>query len=205
VLPSLHLDLPEQEAAKAFASARTNALRRRIAAFVRRHPNSNRLLSLGEATEALGPWRQTYFLGRQAVPVERIVGSEGRYADFDDEFLPLKCSSEERWRSVYAALRRHEELPPVSLLKVGDAYFVRDGNHRVSVARWLGVEVLDAEVAELRAAVPIEAAISTRDFSGDRQHLHPPVDPPYGPPAADGERSDPSTQARSGGGDRACL
>jgi hypothetical protein len=204
VLPSLHLDLPEQEAAKAFASARTNALRRRIAAFVRRHPNSNRLLSLGEATEALGPWRQTYFLGRQAVPVERIVGSEGRYADFDDEFLPLKCSSEERWRSVYAALRRHEELPPVSLLKVGDAYFVRDGNHRVSVARWLGAEALDAEVAEVRAAVPIEAAIFARDLPEGRRHLHPSKNPPYGPPAIGGGRSDRPAHARRGEGDRAC-
>ncbi len=141
----------------------------------------------------------------QAVPVGKIVGSEGRYADFDDEFLPLNGRSEERWTSVYAALRRGEELPPVSLLKVGDVYFVRDGNHRVSVARWLGVEALDAEVVEVRAAVPIEAAISAHDFSEGRQHLHPPVDPPYGPPTADGERSDRSTHARSGGGDTACL
>ena len=132
------------------------------------------------------------------MPVESIVGSEGRYADFDDEFLPLRGSSEERWRSVYAALRRGEGLPPVSLLEVDDAYFVRDGNHRVSVARWLGVEALDAEVAELRAAVPIEPAISARDLPEGRQHLCPPVDTSYGPPAADGERSDRPAHARRG-------
>ncbi len=91
------------------------------------------------------------------------------------------------------------------LLKLRDAYFVRDGNHRVSVARWLGVEALDADVVEVRAAAPIEAAISTRDFLEGCQHLHPPVDPPYGPPAADGERSERSTHMRNGGGDRACL
>jgi hypothetical protein len=191
------LDLPEQEAAEEFASARNKALLRRIGAFLRRHSNSNRLLSFDEATEGLGPWRHTY-LGSLTVPVESIVGSEGRYADFDDEFLPLQGSSEEKWRSVYAALRRGEGLPPVSLLKVGDAYFVRDGNHRVSVAHWLGVKALDAEVTEVRAAVPIEAAIFARDLPEGRQHLCPPVDPPYGPPAADCERSDRPAHARRG-------
>jgi hypothetical protein len=205
VLPSVYLDLPEQEATKEFASARNRALLRRIGAFLRRHPSSNRLLSFDEATEGLGPWRQAY-LGSRTVPVESIVGSEGRYADFDDEFLPLRGSSEERWRSVYAALRRGEGLPPVSLLEVDDAYFVRDGNHRVSVARWLGVEALDAEVAELRAAVPIEPAISARDLPErkSRWHLRPSVRPSYGPPAADGERSDRPAHVRRGEGDRAC-
>jgi hypothetical protein len=191
------LDLPEQEAAKEFATARKKALLRRIGTFLRRRPSSNRLLSLDVATEVLGPWRQAY-LGRRTVPVKSIVGSEGRYADFDDEFLPLQGSSEEKWRSVYAALRRGEELPPVSLLKVGDAYFVRDGNHRVSVARWLGIVVLDADVAEVRAVVPIETAIFARDLPERRWHLRPHVDPPYGPPAAEGKRSDRSAQAHRG-------
>jgi len=198
VLPSLHPDLLEQEAAKEFASARKKALLRQIWAFLRRNPGYNRLLSFEEVAEPLDPWRQAYFLGGQAVPVGRIVGSEGRYADFDDEFLPLKGSSEERWRSVYVALRRGEELPPVSLLKVGDSYFVRDGNHRVSVARWMGVEALGAEVVEVRAAVPVRAAISTRDLPESRWHLRPSVGLSYGPPAADGQRSYRMTPARRG-------
>jgi len=203
VLPSVYQDRPEQQAAKEFASARKIALLRRIGAFLRRRPSSNRLLSFDEATKVLGPWRQAY-LGSRTVPVESIVGSEGRYADFDDEFLPLRGSSEERWRSVYAALRRGEGLPPVSLLKVGDAYFVRDGNHRVSVARWLGAEALDAEVAEVRAAVPIEAAIFARGLPEGRRHLHPSKNPPYGPPAVGGGRSDRPAHARRGEGERAC-
>jgi hypothetical protein len=203
VLPSVYQDLPEQQAAKEFASARKKALLRRIGAFLRRHPSSNQLLSFDEATEGLGPWRQAY-VGSRTVPVESIVGSEGRYAEFDDEFLPLRGSSEERWRSVYAALRRGEGLPPVSLLKVGDAYFVRDGNHRVSVARWLGVEALDAEVAEVHVAVPTEAAICARDLPEGRRHLHPSKNPPYGPPAVGGERSDRPAHARRGEGDRVC-
>ena len=205
MLPSVYLDLPEQEATKEFASARNRALLRRIGAFLRRHPSSNQLLSLDEATERLDPGRQTYLCSR-TVPVESIVGSEGRYAEFDDQFLPLRGSSEERWKSVYAALRSGEGLPPVSLLKVEDAYFVRDRNHWVSVARWLGVEALDAEVAELRAAVPIETAISASDLPErkSRWHLRPSVRPSYGLPAADGARSDRPAHARRGEGDRAC-
>jgi len=198
VLPSLDLDLPEQAAAKEFAGARKKALLRRIWAFLRRNPGSNRLLSFEEARVALDPWRQAYCLGRQAVPVERNVGSEGRHTDSEDEFLPLKGSSEGRWRSAYAALRRDEELPPVSLLKVGDAYFVRDGNHRVSVARWLGVERLDAEVVEVRAAVPVKAAISARDLPDDRRHLHLVESPTYGPLSPGVEQSYRSAHARPG-------
>ncbi len=171
MLRSLHLNLPDQEAAKELAAARKKAFLRRIGAFLGSHPSSRRLLSRDEATEALGPWRQAY-LGRRTVPVKCIVGSEGRYADFDDEFLPLRGSSEETWRSVYSALRRGEELPPVSLLKVGDAYVVRDGNHRVSVARWLGVEALDAEVVELRHADAAGAAIFTPNLPGGRRRPH---------------------------------
>ena len=194
MLRSPHLDLFEQEGAKEFVAARKKALLRRIGTFLRRRPSSNRLLSFDKAA-AFGSWRQAY-LGRRTVPVESIVGSEGRYADFDDEFLPLQGSSEEKWRSVYTALRCDEELPPVSLLKVGDSYFVRDGNHRVSVARWLGVEALEAEVAELHEAVSIESAISARDLPESRWHLHPSVRPSYGPPGADDKRSDRSTHAR---------
>jgi hypothetical protein len=198
------LDLSEQEAAEEFASARNKALLRRIGAFLRRHSSSNRLLSFDEATDGLGPWRQAY-LGIRMVPVESIVGSEGRYADFDDEFLPLQGSSEEKWRSVYAVLRHGDGLPPVSLLKVGDAYFVRDGNHRVSVARWLGVEALDAEVAEVRVAVPTEAAIFSRDLPEGRRHLHPSKkNPPYGPTAVGGGRRDRAAHACRGEGERAC-
>ncbi len=171
MLRPLHLDPPVQEAAKEFADGRKKAFLRRIGAFLRRHPSPNRLLSFDEVTVALGSWRQAY-LGRQRVQVRSIVGSEGRYGDFDDEFVPLQSSCEQRWTFVYAALRRGEFLPLVSLLKVGDSYFVRDGNHRVSVARWLGVEALDAEVVELRHADAAEAAIFTPNLPGGRRQPH---------------------------------
>ena len=93
-------------------------------------------------------------LGRRAVPVDKIVGSVGRQRDFDGAFLPARASVGTRWKHVDRAFHRGEELPPVSLYKTGDAYFVEDGNHRVSVARYHGVRWIDADVVELRSPAP---------------------------------------------------
>jgi hypothetical protein len=89
-------------------------------------------------------------VGRMAVPTERIVGSVGRHRDFDRAFLPAEAALEERWKRVDRAFHLGKELPPVALHKVGGAYFVEDGNHRVSVARFQGVRWIDADVVKLR-------------------------------------------------------
>ncbi|HVF98797.1 MAG TPA: hypothetical protein VND68_03080 [Chloroflexia bacterium] len=82
------------------------------------------------------------------VPVARIVGSVGRSRDFDRDFQPVQKHTRPRWESIYVAALSGITLPPVELYKVGDCYFVKDGNHRVSVARYLGAEFVDAEVTE---------------------------------------------------------
>ena len=82
------------------------------------------------------------------VPVARIVGSVGRSRDFDRDFQPVQRHTRSRWESIYVAALSGVTLPPVELYKVGDCYFVKDGNHRVSVARYLGAEFVDAEVTE---------------------------------------------------------
>src|SRR5215204_1663889 len=148
---------------KDFARARRRAFLRRIGAFMRGDPGSNRLLSFDEVKSALGAVEQVY-LGMRTVPVEKIVGSVGRHRDFDRAFLPSKGGLENRWKRIDQMMHRAEELPPISLYKIGDAYFVRDGNHRVSVAHQLGVEMIDAEVIELRSRVPIDSAITARDL-----------------------------------------
>lgn len=81
-----------------------------------------------------------------AVPLSKIVGTEGRGDDFDAEFNPLKSSDRERWISIAAARRTGAVLPAVELLQVGDEYYVRDGHHRVSVARVMGQLEIDARV-----------------------------------------------------------
>jgi hypothetical protein len=110
------------------------------------------------------------YLGMRVVPVAKIVGSVGRHRDFDRAFLPSKPSLGERWKRIDQAILRAEELPPVSLYKIGDAYFVRDGNHRVSVARQQGVEMIDAEVVELRSRVPVDSALTARDLLYKLEH-----------------------------------
>jgi hypothetical protein len=145
----------EEEVDADFARARRRAFLRRISARWRGDTSPAALLPFEEIREALGASGRVR-LGRMAVPVERIVGSVGRHRDFDRDFLPAKAALEERWKRVDRAFNLGKELPPVALHKVGGAYFVEDGNHRVSVARYQGVGWIDAEVVELRG--PTNAA-----------------------------------------------
>ncbi len=101
-------------------------------------------------------WRQ---LGIQEVETSKIVGSVNRYRDFDRAFLP-RHADPERLRQLDSALDRWEELPPLSLYKVGDAYFVEDGHHRLAAARKRGTRFVDAEVVEFVPDVPINADVT---------------------------------------------
>lgn len=104
------------------------------------------LLSFEEVQHKLR-LNQNAYRGLHQVPVEQIVGSVGRYHDFTRTFLPLVENDGARWRRV-AELQLESGLPPVELYKVGDAYFVKDGNHRVSVARQFGMSTVEAYVWE---------------------------------------------------------
>jgi len=86
--------------------------------------------------------------GTRVVDPEKIVGSVGRRRDFDGAFMPLRAAAGERWKRVDLAFHQGKNLPPVSLYRLGDAYFVEDGNHRVSVARYHGVLAVEADVTE---------------------------------------------------------
>ena len=138
---------------------------------MRRDPGSNQLLSFDEVKGVLGTVSQVY-LGMREVPVSQIVGSVGRHRDFDRAFMPSKPDLGTRWRRIDEIMDRGEELPPVSLYKIGDVYFVQDGNHRVSVARQRGVEMIDAEVIELRSRVPLDSALTARDLLHKLEHRH---------------------------------
>lgn len=141
------MDLNEQ-ADKDFGLARRGAWLRRLAARLRGRPASGGAPpSFDELRRALRA-RNRVRRGLRAVDPEEIVGSVGRPGDFDRRFLPLRASAGERWKRVDLAFHRGVDLPPVSLYKLGDAYFVLDGNHRVSVARYHGVPALEAEVTE---------------------------------------------------------
>ena len=119
--------------------------------------DNERLLSFEEAKGALTRWTQAY-QGMRIVEVNKITGSVGRYRDFDGSFMPLKVSMANRWSRIDRAYHRGDELPAVSLYKIGEEYFVRDGNHRVSVARYHKVAAIDAEVVEIRGATRTDVA-----------------------------------------------
>lgn len=91
-------------------------------------------------------------LGLQTVDVHAIKGTMGRTADFDSEFAPRSGRAQARWVRVWKAFYRQQPLPPVELYKVGDDYFVKDGHHRISVARQQKQDFIEAIVIEVDAA-----------------------------------------------------
>jgi hypothetical protein len=137
----------EEQVDKDLSLARRKALLGRIGARLRRDVTSNRLLCFDEARKILREAGRIH-RGTRTVPAGQIGGSVGRCSEFDRDFMPAKASVGERWKRIDRAFHRGEELPPVSLYKVGGFYFVLDGHHRVSVARYQGAEWIDAHVTE---------------------------------------------------------
>lgn len=145
------MDLNEQ-ADLDFGRARRGARLRRLVLRLRGKLTAcGNLPSFDEIRGSLGAYNRVR-RGIRVVDPEKIVGSVGRRKDFDRRFLPLRASAGERWKRVDLAFHRGEDLPPVSLYKLGDAYFVLDGNHRVSVARYHSLRAVDAEVMEFLPA-----------------------------------------------------
>jgi uncharacterized ParB-like nuclease family protein len=130
---------------------------------------SNRLLSWRDVQEQL---HLGEFVDREvtSVPVDRIVGSVGRYREFDRAFMPKLDSTAPRWRSVARAYLDRVSLPPVTLYKVGDVYFVIDGHHRVSVARELGRAFVDANVIEAKPRVSVSAGLDANSLQLAGEH-----------------------------------
>jgi len=106
--------------------------------------------------------------GARPVLLDAIVGSVGRYRDFDTAFLPLQTQTKRRWLSIDRAHYDDLALPPVELYRLGEVYFVKDGNHRVSVARERGQVYVDAVVIELHAPVPIGSLAELEDWIGQQ-------------------------------------
>lgn len=116
--------------------------------------NKSELLPYDEVRKAL-PIKGQHYIGVKEVPLDRIVGSVNRYHDFDRAFLPRQTHTRERWENVDIAHLQDIILPPIEVFKIGDIYFVKDGNHRVSVARQKGAAYIDALVIELDVPVPV--------------------------------------------------
>lgn len=132
-----------EQAVSAFDLARAKGGLRRLLAFL--SFRSPRLLELN-AMKAARSVRHQRYEGLQTVAIQQIRGTENRGNDFDKQFNPVHSSSKERWVNVAIAALEESALPPVELIKVDDIYFVRDGHHRISVAKAFGQEDIDAIV-----------------------------------------------------------
>ncbi len=115
------------------------------------------LLSFDEVVGKLR-LKQAIYRGLEDIPIKNIVGSTGRYEDFTRHFLPRSSDrrDKERWRNIYTLAVTGKGFPPIDVYKIDQVYFVKDGNHRVSVARDLGWETIQAHVTELPSAISLD-------------------------------------------------
>ncbi len=116
---------------------------------------SNNLLPFEAVRQGL-QLQDSSYKGLQEIKLDKIIGSTGRYRDFTRTFLPKSDLIQERWRRVDAVAHSEMGFPPIEVFKVGEVYFVRDGNHRVSVAHAHGAKTIEAYVVEYKTPVPID-------------------------------------------------
>jgi len=156
------------QATEDFSNARHKAMWRQLAAVVLRRDNA--LLPFEETRRRLRAQAQHYG-GLRAVPIDQIVGSVSRYRDFDRAFLPRQATTRSRWVSIDRAYYDDVVLPPIELYKLGETYFVKDGNHRVSVAREQGQLFIDAHVVEVHTPVPVACLADLENWIRDQDAL----------------------------------
>jgi hypothetical protein len=154
---------PRVDAESDFMRARRHQVLAALAARVRNDSEDVvQTMSFDEVVEALGRRAENY-LGTKVIPLDAIVGSVDKTRDFDRRFRPTSTRSRQRWERLARASRTGEVIPPIDVYQIGDYYFVSDGHHRVSVARSLGVTLIEAKVTAIDtflAPVGIEARAS---------------------------------------------
>ncbi len=144
---------PAADAQDDFSRARRSQLIAELGRRLRREPDDVALiLPFDEVVDALGLVGETQ-LGLQTIPLDSVVGTVDRTRDFDRGFRPTTPRVRGRWQRIAAAQRRGESFPPISVYRIGDLHFVRDGHHRVSVAKSLGRDDIDAYVTQVRTRI----------------------------------------------------
>lgn len=126
-------------------------------------PEEASLISLNDVKQLIRPINETY-LGMKVIPIDKIIGSEGRYKDFDNNFFPKSSHLRNRWEHVDEAAIKSINLPPIKVYEIAGLYFVRDGNHRVSVAKARGTEFIDAEVVTLQSEIKLKKPDNINDI-----------------------------------------
>jgi hypothetical protein len=147
-----------------FQRARRRQVLAALSGRLRREPDDiNLILPFDEVVRALGR-RGERSLGLQMIELSSIVGSVDRTRDFDRRFRPTSNRLRERWQGIDMALRRGRGMPPISVYRIGDLHFVRDGHHRVSVALAMRLAVIEAHVTEIETEIPADGISSRGDL-----------------------------------------
>lgn len=145
---------PASDAEDDFQRLRRRQVLHRLGQRLRREPDDvGVVLPYEEVVAALGVVSE-HHVGHQVIALDAIVGSVDRMRDFDRKFRPTSNRARDRWERMATAQRRGESMPPISVYRVGELYFVRDGHHRVSVARAMGWKTIEADVTEVRTRLP---------------------------------------------------
>ena len=155
---------PGADAQDDFSRARRSQILAELGRRLRREPDDvGLILPFDEVVDALGMVGETQ-LGLQTIPLDSVVGTVDRTRDFDRGFRPTTPRVRGRWQRIAAAQRRGEAFPPISVFRIGDLHFVRDGHHRVSVAKSLGREDIDAYVTDVRTRIGTGEALRLADL-----------------------------------------
>lgn len=155
---------PKQDAESDFSRARRGQQLSRLRARLSREPGEvGFVLPFDEVLAALGN-RGEKRLGVKTIELDSIVGTVDRPREFDRQFRPKTARLRGRWQGIAEAMRRGKSLPPIDVYRIGELHFVRDGHHRVSVARHLDLKVIDAQVTKIQTAIGADREITLADL-----------------------------------------
>ncbi len=154
---------PTSDAQDDFLRARRRRALARLSAALRLEYDVDVMLPFDEVIEALGRTGERD-VGLQTIEIDSIVGSVDRRNDFDRAFRPTSSRVRQRFERIAEAQRRGTSMPPIAVYRLGTMHFVRDGHHRVAVARAQGQDRIDAHVIEVVTRVPADASISVSDL-----------------------------------------
>ncbi|MEA2408333.1 MAG: hypothetical protein QOE69_2452 [Thermoleophilaceae bacterium] len=155
--------LPRADAQFDFSRARRARALARLSAALRRADDVNHILPFEEVARALGRTGERR-LGEQLIALDSIVGTVDRAREFDRSFRPTSPRVRERWERINLAQRKGESMPPIDVYRIGELHFVKDGHHRVSVARALGHSDISAYVTEVVTQVGAQREIRMKDL-----------------------------------------
>ena len=162
-MPPRATGLASADASDDFLRARRRQILSRLARVLTGQGDVDVILPLDEVIAALGRVGERD-LGLQVIPLHTIVGTVDRTTSFDRAFRPTTARVRTRWERIAAAMRRGEPMPPIDVYRIGEAHFVRDGHHRVSVARALGYHDIEARVTEVITRVGASDALRLDDL-----------------------------------------